>query len=151
MNPTSEYLFGGLLRKITIGENYLTRYFIVPRNKFLNIYLHKYTGSDDDRALHDHPWWSISFNIAGRLGEVRELVVQNDYGWAETREVERSIVPWFPILRAPEQMHRMTLRTPTAWTIFITGPYLRDWGFRQHDEEGGWLYWETFIEKFGLR
>jgi len=151
MNPTSEYIFGGLIRKITIGTDYLTRYFVIPRNKWFNIYVHEYIGSDDDRALHDHPWWSVSINLSGRLSEVREIVVENDCGWTETKEVERTIVPWFPILRAPEQMHRMKLRSPKAWTLFITGPYLRDWGFRQHDEEGSWLYWEDFIKKYGLR
>jgi hypothetical protein len=35
---------------------YMLRWWIIPRNKFFNIYLHRFLRSDDDRALHDHPW-----------------------------------------------------------------------------------------------
>lgn len=41
----------------TIGGHerpYLLRWFIIPRNRFFNIYLHKFLRSDDDRALLDH-------------------------------------------------------------------------------------------------
>jgi hypothetical protein len=30
-----------------------------------NCYLHRVTGSDDDRAMHDHPWVNASFIISG--------------------------------------------------------------------------------------
>ena len=53
------------------GSEYLVRRYLLPRNKFLNIYLHKFLGSDDDRALHDHPWYSISCVLKGRLIEHR--------------------------------------------------------------------------------
>lgn len=32
-------------------DPYLLRWYIIP----LNVYLHKFMRSDDDRALHDHP------------------------------------------------------------------------------------------------
>ena len=35
---------------------YLLRWFVIPRNPVFNIYLHRFLRSDDDRALHDHPW-----------------------------------------------------------------------------------------------
>lgn len=44
---------------------YLLRWWILPRNKFFNIYLHMFMRSDDDRALHDHPWWNASFVLDG--------------------------------------------------------------------------------------
>lgn len=41
-----------------IGGNanpYLLRWWVIPRNRFFNVYLHKFLRDDDDRALHDHP------------------------------------------------------------------------------------------------
>lgn len=32
---------------------YMLRWFILPRNRLFNIYLHKFLRDDDDRALHD--------------------------------------------------------------------------------------------------
>ena len=35
---------------------YLLRWWLIPRNRFFNVYVHQFLRSDDDRALHDHPW-----------------------------------------------------------------------------------------------
>ena len=141
-----------IFKSIQIGQDrdYLQRWYIIPRNRFFNIYLHRYTGSDDDRALHDHPWWSLSINGKGRLAEIRERFVENDYGWWQAGEETRDIIPFWPYLRAPLDMHRMLLRTETAWTLFITGPRVRDWGFRQFDEPNNWLEKGEFFKKYGI-
>lgn len=39
-----------------VGDGYLARWWIIPRNKYFNIYLHRFTGNDEDRALHDNLW-----------------------------------------------------------------------------------------------
>lgn len=46
-------------------DPYLMRWWVLPRNKFFNVYLHLFMRSDDDRALHDHPWWNASFVLDG--------------------------------------------------------------------------------------
>lgn len=49
-----DFLVGG-------KENpYMKRWWLIPRNKWFNIYLHQFMRDDDDRALHDHPWWGPS-------------------------------------------------------------------------------------------
>lgn len=48
---------------------YLTRWHIIPRNRWFNLYLHKFVHGDDDRALHDHPWVSASLLLEGRYRE----------------------------------------------------------------------------------
>lgn len=48
---------------------YLTRWHVLPRNKWLNVYLHRFVHGDDDRALHDHPWHSASLILDGRYIE----------------------------------------------------------------------------------
>jgi hypothetical protein len=47
------------------GGPYMRRWWIIPRNRFLNIYLHQILRDDDDRALHDHPWWNVSIILRG--------------------------------------------------------------------------------------
>ncbi|MDZ7823006.1 MAG: hypothetical protein U5K75_02470 [Ahrensia sp.] len=51
-------------------DPYMRRWFIIPRNRWFNIYLHEIVRSDDDRALHDHPWWSLSLVLDGQMLEV---------------------------------------------------------------------------------
>ena len=36
------------------ADPYLHRWYVIPRNRFLNLYLHKFLRDDEDRALHDH-------------------------------------------------------------------------------------------------
>jgi len=50
---------------------YLRRWWIIPRNRFFNIYLHQFLHSDDDRALHDHMYINLSILLRGRYIEPR--------------------------------------------------------------------------------
>ena len=50
-------------------REYLWRWHVIPRNRWFNIYLHKFAHGDDDRALHDHPWRSWSLLLDGRYRE----------------------------------------------------------------------------------
>ena len=127
-----------------IGENYLSRWYIIPRNPWFNIYLHKFSGSDDDRAVHDHPWWSVSFLLKGRLIE-RYLVPGTFVDWLE----DARYVPRFrPVFRPAEFSHRLVLARGPAWTIFITGPRRREWGFWCGSR---WVHWKEFTDESGNR
>jgi hypothetical protein len=121
-----------------IRGDYLARWYLIPRNLYFNIYLHRFRESDDDRALHDHPWWSLSFLLAGELIETLEDTSGN---WDNVFDAEKVKFRWiykmFPYLRRPTLMHRIILESPEAWTLFITGPKQRKWGFRLPD--GGWV------------
>lgn len=143
MNPTSKYHCFGLFRSIRIGVEYLHRFFVIPRNRFFNIYLHHYTGSDDDRAMHDHPWWSVSFCLWGNLVEHYVEFTREDHphgfvGWIMDH---RKICWLLPYVRRPQHTHRLELKSKHAWTLFITGPKVREWGF--HCPQG-WVHWEQF-------
>ena len=109
--------------------DYLERWYIIPRNKWFNIYLHRFLKSDGDRELHDHPWWSLSFLIKGHLFE-------------ECKDYIRVIHKWYPYLRSAKHRHRLYLMSGEAWTVFITGPEVREWGFWTDD---GWVQWQKFI------
>lgn len=52
-----------------IGEPsapYMRRWWIVPRNRMQNVYLHEILRSDTDEALHDHPFDNTSLLIVRR-------------------------------------------------------------------------------------
>jgi hypothetical protein len=112
-----------------VGDGYLARWWILPRNRYLNIYLHRFTGDDDDRALHDHPWASMSILLKGVLRE------HNFKG-------HRCIPRLVPIIRSAKFAHRLELIKGPAWTIFITGPVTRHWGFHCPN---GWVHWKKFV------
>lgn len=44
----------------------LTRYFLL-QTRWLGVYLHHLHASDDDRAMHDHPWTFVSLLLSRRL------------------------------------------------------------------------------------
>ena len=98
---------------------YLMRWYLIPRNRFCNLYLHRIYGSDA-RVVHDHPWWSISICLCGRMIEHFGI------GGQRSRRIHRFV----PILRSPVWLHWLEIVDGRpVWTLFLTGPYLRDWGF----------------------
>lgn len=115
------------------GDPYLKRWWIIPRNRFFNIYLHQFLKNDDDRALHDHPWWSVSFLLKGKLKEI-------------TKKGVRRPKRFIPVIRSGEYAHRLELESKSAWTIFITGPKYRKWGFHCPN---GWVPYHKMTTKDG--
>ncbi len=112
------------------GSDYLVRRYLLPRNRVLNVYLHKFLGSDDDRALHDHPWYSISVVLKGKMiehlpGGRKRIIGAGKF-----------------TVRAPKFQHRIELPADeTAVTLFITGPAVRNWGFICPK---GWTSWQKY-------
>lgn len=140
----------GLNPSKIIGVDYLWRWHIIPRNNWMNIYLHKFLGSDDDSALHDHPFWSFSIRLRGEAWEayLREDEVA---GIPTFRTVWRKL-PRFAF-RPANFAHRIHLPAGNSpvWTIFITGKRNRgnSWGFRCKD--GSWHHWTEFTNSRGDR
>jgi len=123
-------------------DPYLKRWYVIPRNPVLNIYLHKFCRSDDDRALHDHPWWFASLVLKGCYWEHR----QDRPLTVGSRRTAGSVA-----FRLPSTAHRVELdevdgREQPAWTLIVTGPRVRRWGF--HCPQG-WKYWKDFVHDNG--
>jgi hypothetical protein len=102
-------------------DTYLQRWHVIPRNRFFNVYLHRFLRSDDDRALHDHPWINLSILLRGTYTEHTIAA-----GGVHQRAVRKA--GDFK-LRGARTAHRVELTHGTCWTLFITGPRLRSWGF----------------------
>ena len=130
-----------------IGERYMHRWHLVRKHGVRNLYLHKYLGSDDDRALHDHPWASWSILLWGNLYEVTQIEVKaNGTKTSEKREVVKRIWPLIPKYRSAEYSHRLILKGNKALTLFLTGKKNREWGF--HCPKG-WVHWTKFTDEKG--
>jgi hypothetical protein len=112
-------------------DPYLRRWWLIPRNRWFNIYLHEIRHGDDDRAMHDHPWWNVSIILRG--------------GYLEHMPGGRRAVrgPRSVTFRLPTALHRLeTIGGLTTWTLFITGPVVREWGFACPQ---GWRVWTEFV------
>lgn len=105
-----------------------------------NIYLHKFLRSDDERALHDHPWAWASLLLRGSYIEHSIAA-----GGIHRRHVR---APGSLKICGPRAAHRVELRDlfgngpSPCWTLFITTPVLREWGF--HCPQAGWVPWRKF-------
>ncbi len=111
-------------------DPYLLRWYVIPKNRRFNIYFHHFLRSDDDRALHDHPWKSMSVILsAGYLEHMPAGAEYRPSGYVGVRLATAA--------------HRVELTNGPAWTLFITGPKVRDWGFAC---QKGWKPWQEFTE-----
>lgn len=126
---------------------YLRRWWLIPRNPVFNIYVHQFLRSDDDRALHDHPWL---FNCSILLdGEYLEHTPAGKFH----RRAGDWKFRWGP---APHRVElfgdegdppvRPFMEAVPCWTVFITGPRTREWGF--HCPQG-WVHWKKFTSTDG--
>lgn len=115
---------------------YMERWILLPKNRFLNIYIHNFLRSDDDRALHDHPWPSLSFLLLGSYRE-HSIVAGGCHHQVEYHEGEMRYRP-------ARFAHRMAIIDDKSccYTLFIIGPHIREWGF--HCPSRGWLHWTKF-------
>lgn len=129
-----------------VERPFLLRWFVIPKNKWCNIYLHKFVRDDEDRALHDHPWFNLSIVLLGQY--IEQTIRSGGVHWKQlfTAGAFKFRTPW--------AAHRVELTYGTAeygyahacglverhmmpggtgkmpsWSLFITGPEMRKWGF----------------------
>lgn len=129
------------------GGPYLRRWYLIPRNSCVNVYLHHFLSSDDDRALHDHPWWFLSLILRGSYDEITE---------GGTRRRRTGSVAF----RRAEHRHRVELPTTPGlgaawngpelpcWTLIVTGRRSRAWGFWCKDRFGETRSRRYVVERF---
>lgn len=138
-----------IIRRRGDGTNnpYMLRWFLFRSQRFdklPRLYLHKFLRSDDDRAPHDHPWWFVSIILKGSYTE---------YSWVsdDDFEIRRRTAPSIAF-RGLNTRHRVELdrewyddfrrdRYKSVWTIILTGPDVRGWGFWCADE---FIPWRQF-------
>ena len=126
----------------TRGCEYLHRWCLLVLPRGVRVYLHKFVGSDSARDLHDHPKRFISI---GLWGSYIEETVNRDAVWFErwkdVRKRRRYRAPWIRSFPA-EHIHRLILDCPVCWTLVLTLPESRPWGFWVRGE---WIPWRKYV------
>lgn len=116
------------------GNPYLRRWVLSTR--FGSIRLHKWTCGDDDRNFHDHPWWFITFVLAGSYRDVSP---------------DGEDILHRGSIRFRRAHHRHTIYTDGATTLLITGPPKRIWGFwiKKHNGREKFIRAREYFFRFG--
>lgn len=121
---------------------YLLRWHLIPRNRWFNIYLHHILRDDPDRGLHDHPFNNMSI-VLGKYGYLEYTSSPGQQGYPYIR------FQYDIVFRKAAQPHRLALQRDhegnpiPCWSLFITGPRIREWGFYTKE---GWLPWYEVVD-----
>ncbi len=151
------------ITKVVNGEKvvYLRRFFLWRNHHGRSIYLHHILRSDDDPDPHDHPFDFTSIILRGGYFDQEWGFVPPSVDGGPGIRYQKEGTPVFPgeIVRRPaSHIHRVILFSkdfgwdangsfvsgpPTpAWTLVITGPHFRHWGFIKEDR---WVYWREYL------
>lgn len=83
---------------------------------WFSVRLHHWFAPDDDRAKHDHPWSFVTFVLKG--GYTDSSPSGDEYLKAPAVR-----------FRSAEHQHTVFPDEGGAWTVIVTGPKVRQWGF----------------------
>lgn len=124
----------------TQAGDLLRRLWCVDGRQLENAYVHRFIRSDDDRALHDHPWPWVTMLLDGCYWE--HLPADPNDPAGPTKRERRSpgdIV----VRRDAARPHRIEIdeRCPVT-TLFLTAEKTREWGFWCSQ---GWRHWRDFV------
>lgn len=133
------------------GGPYLSRFQLLNFGRERGrLWLHRFHRGDEDRELHNHPFaWSGSLVLAGGYEEERltcglsRVGVGQEKTWALVEGVDYPVgfYVYGPKVERKfhgpgsinvihfDTFHRVHLPNGEAWTLFVSGPILRKWGF----------------------
>lgn len=136
-------------------DPYLLRWYVIRTAKFA-IFIHKFIRSDEDRALHDHPWNFIVIPIwrgyhehyksPRPSGEVYEgcrrvlPIIGARFRRATYRHRVELLRAYGGIPSDPRQWYREL----PSWSFFIRFKEFREWGFHTHE---GWIQWNKWWQE----
>lgn len=101
-----------------------------------SIYLHNITNSDLDIDPHDHPWDFSSLIIKGSYSEVSRYPI-DDYKVDYTKVYKPGMVN----TKKTVDCHKLTLLTPSVWTLVFVGKRKHDWGYQTAK---GWVHHKEY-------
>jgi hypothetical protein len=112
-------------------EPYLHRWYVL-RTERVGVFIHRFVRSDEDRALHDHPWSFIVIPLWGGYIEHSDRLPQVwgvDLGYRIP--VRRRVWPLISTrYRGTDYRHRVELvNERPSWSLFIRFKKVREWGF----------------------
>ena len=134
-------------------EPYLHRWYLIRTTRFA-VFIHKFIRSDEDRALHDHPW--NFFVIPIWRGYIEHSDKACDCGICKNNPGRAKDFPRLPVqrrvwpiissrYRTGTYRHRVELiKDKPAWSIFIRFKEQRDWGFWPKE---GFIQWNKWWQE----
>jgi hypothetical protein len=103
------------------GEVHFRRYRLLETPWF-RIYIHQICRSDEDSHLHTHPWNYISWLLKGSFSQ--------EYWEHYSEPRAHSSHERFAITSMTRHAaHRITLHSPSVWTLFFAYGKREDWGY----------------------
>lgn len=154
--PPDEIIGPGIRSRLRNGhvpvpKEFLRRWLLVTKNQISNWYLHNFTRDDEDRALHDHPWWNLSILLDGSYIEHsiaaggvhhRQLLVAGDMKLRAPWDAHRVEC----LKEYPSEQYGTSKQPIPCWSLFITGPVQHGWGFHC---PGEWRSQRKFADEGG--
>lgn len=84
--------------------------------RLFTLRVHHFIASDDPRYMHDHPWWFLTFVLAGGY---------TDHNEDGDDHLGRFAIRW----RSSAHRHWVEPDPGGVWTFVISGRHVRTWGF----------------------
>lgn len=131
-------------RVIAEGDNvYLDRLSLITTPWF-SIKLHRIYRPDQQRDLHDHPWNFLSIVLRGEY--IEDVPCRADcplvsHRKGNHREVRH--IRWFNLKKATDLHAISWVSRRPVWTLVLTGPRKRDWGFFVESLKR-WVRWDKY-------
>jgi hypothetical protein len=127
-------------QRVVINDKVHLYRWTLLRCRWFQVVLHN-VRSDDPPDLHDHAWWNVSIVLRGVLKETT-------YKPAPFLQLPAYCSRYLRApcvrIRSATELHRLSVVRGPVWTLFITGPVQRDWGY---DTEAGWVPWQRYPVK----
>lgn len=107
--------------RLVLAEDLLCAHGVYNRRWYwqtpcFSIRLHHWMHSDDERNMHDHPWWFITFILRGGYTDVSP---------AGREELTAGQLAFRPALHR----HYVKVHKGGCWSLLLTGPVRRKFGF----------------------
>jgi hypothetical protein len=122
---------------------YLERYYLLfntRQHRVVNVFLHKFLKSDPDEP-HDHPWPYFTLILRGGY---YEWIPQFNADGIKTCEIRKWRGPGHFRFNRATSLHRIEVHNDiTAWTLFVPGPHVRQWGFIV---DNAWVHNDQYLE-----
>lgn len=120
-------------------DGYMERFWLIPKTAGLPLSarVHRILRSDDDSAMHDHPWWNWSFVLENGYHEVMPVpangVLPKGAVMLEGNPHEPACVVHRPpgsfVRRTTASRHRLILLDGPVLSVFAMGRKSAEWGF----------------------
>lgn len=107
-----------------IGEVFYR--FTLAKTPWFNLYLHSLSSPNAHAECHDHPWSFVSLVLWPGYDEYHD-------GGDIFRFWQRKW-PGMLLFRPATWKHNVVTPYGTSWSLVLTGPRIREWGFKNcHD------------------